>query len=473
MAQPDGTPHRRRASQSNPAIGVAAPSFASSFSSACSDSRKAGIAATDPLKRETPRSGEDDQLDGSQADAEFTSDEKRQLFLFWMAGLLNNSSYVIMIAGAKSIISGGVGLVFLAGTVPSVIMSMSAPYWFHKVPYGVRFCVAGVLMVASYCTVAFAPNKGVALIGVGFASMQSGLGEPSFLALSSWYPRKEAYLTAWSSGTGFAGVFGYGWICFIHTLGGLGFSATMLIANCLGVFWLVMCHFLIDRPPQVSWYSNKDDDELLLPGEVSDDVGLSAPCSTQREDEKAEVDAMSNKARLNFVCTRLWPYTIPLVIVYVSEYAMQSGAWAAIGFPVDDSDARDRFYLFANFSYQGGVFISRSSGLLFKATRPTLWLMPALQSALLVFFYTDAQYQYWYNWGLLGLCVCSGLLGGAVYVNALTLICSEIEVKYQEFSLTAVATAFSLGIVIANGFGLVMQCELYKVHHIGGAALDC
>ena len=62
-------------------------------------------------------------------------------------------------------------------------------------------------------------------------------------------------------------------------------------------------------------------------GEVPEDVGLDPPCTSQREEDKAEVDAMSNKARLKFVCTRLWPYTIPLVVVYVSEYAMQSGAW--------------------------------------------------------------------------------------------------------------------------------------------------
>ena len=51
-------------------------------------------------------------------------------------------------------------------------------------------------------------------------------------------------------------------------------------------------------------------------------------------------------------------------------------------------------------------------------------------------------------------------------MNALTLICREVEKKYQEFSLTAVATAFSLGIVLANGAGLLMQCELYKTHGI-------
>lgn len=44
----------------------------------------------------------------------------------------------------------------------------------------------------------------------------------------------------------------------------------------------------------------------------------------------------------------LWPYTVPLITVYFSEYAMQSGAWASIGIPdVADAKARKHFYSYA------------------------------------------------------------------------------------------------------------------------------
>ena len=62
----------------------------------------------------------------------------------------------------------------------------------------------------------------------------------------------------------------------------------------------------------------------------------------------------------------LWPYMAPLIIVYCAEYAMQSGTWTAIGFPVTDPDARHAFYEAANWCYQLGVFLSRSSGMLFQ-----------------------------------------------------------------------------------------------------------
>jgi hypothetical protein len=48
---------------------------------------------------------------------------------FWLLGLLNNSSYVIMIAGANEIDASAVGLVFLAAIAPTALVKLSAPYW--------------------------------------------------------------------------------------------------------------------------------------------------------------------------------------------------------------------------------------------------------------------------------------------------------------------------------------------------------
>ena len=49
--------------------------------------------------------------------------------------------------------------------------------------------------------------------------LQGGLGEASCLALTSYYSGRQV-ITAWSSGTGFAGVFGYTWVAALHVLGG-------------------------------------------------------------------------------------------------------------------------------------------------------------------------------------------------------------------------------------------------------------
>lgn len=48
---------------------------------------------------------------------------------FWLLGLINNSGYVIMMAEAKEIVPGAVGIVFLADVAPTMIIKVTAPYW--------------------------------------------------------------------------------------------------------------------------------------------------------------------------------------------------------------------------------------------------------------------------------------------------------------------------------------------------------
>jgi battenin len=169
----------------------------------------------------------------------------------------------------------------------------------------------------------------------------------------------------------------------------------------------------------------------------------------------------------------LWPYMVPLFAVYFAEYAMQAGTWTAIGFPVTSEEARRRFYLAANSCYQAGVFISRSSGLLFQAGRGALWAMPGAQCLLLAAFFWDAATHWWYNWLLMGPCFAVGLLGGAVYVNAFTLISREVAPELREFSLGAACVADSLGIAAADACSILLQGCLFRLNGLSGAAFKC
>lgn len=148
----------------------------------------------------------------------------RNLAAFWLLGLLNNSSYVIMLAGANSISSAAVGLVFLCGVIPGLCVKATAPYWFHRVRYSSRVVVAAGLMVGAYTTVALTSRRVAQLSGVLLASLQGALGEASCLALTSHY-NSRATITAWSSGTGFAGVFGWVLSCIaLFLLFGIAFG---------------------------------------------------------------------------------------------------------------------------------------------------------------------------------------------------------------------------------------------------------
>uniref|UniRef100_A0A8C3HFE4 Battenin n=1 Tax=Chrysemys picta bellii TaxID=8478 RepID=A0A8C3HFE4_CHRPI len=110
----------------------------------------------------------------------------RNLAGFWVLGLCNNFAYVVMLSAAHDILSqqgaldtngttqvgprGGAGLaVLLADILPTLLIKFSAPFYIHLL------CVPP---------------------GVVLASVSSGLGEISFLALTAFYPRY------WARGAG-------------------------------------------------------------------------------------------------------------------------------------------------------------------------------------------------------------------------------------------------------------------------------
>lgn len=148
--------------------------------------------------------------------------------------------------------------------------------------------------------------------------------------------------------------------------------------------------------------------------------------------------------------------------------------WSAIGLPdVADPAARRRFYSAANWCYQAGVFLSRSSGTVWRPGRRALWAMPAAQIALLIAFLVVAATHVWYDWGLLGASFGAGLLGGAVYVNAFTLIAREVEPQFREFSLGAASVADSAGIAVADVAAIFVQGCLFRVNGLDGADFKC
>ena len=157
---------------------------------------------------------------------------------------------------------------------------------------------------------------------------------------------------------------------------------------------------------------------------------------------------------------------------------MQSGTWAAIGIPnVHSIGDREDFYTFANWAYQGGVFISRSSSMLIPIRSIAfLWLMPILQCIMLIFFSAVAMMPnatWVYNWWLVAPCFFTGLLGGAVYVNAFTQIAVKTPPRLKELAIATASLADNVGIVASNVAGLAIQACLFKYNGIPDATIRC
>jgi battenin len=426
---------------------------------------------------------------------------------FFGLGLVNNAGYVIMIAGAKDLDSSMVGLIFLCSVFPSGCVKATGPYWYHLLSYRRRVILCSMMMALSFVVVGIGRTHEITaleLLGVSLGSAQSGMGEASFLALSSFFTPSSTALNGWSSGTGAAGIFGYAWVVFFSMGLQLDFSMTLYIATCcLPIAFHIIFAFVLRSPrPEEnralssSVRSNSkawgDDDQammgisqspmLMTPGEGegegegegygSDDIprnNRNSNSSDTKEVEEArmtETTSSLTSAQRFQLTLRLWPYMVPLALVYFAEYAMQSGTWAAMGFPVGSEAARKEFYQFSNWTYQAGVLIARSSGALWTPTRGKLWFMPALQCVFLAFSVANAYYMWWYDWSILLLCFLVGLQGGLCYIGVYSLIAIEVAPELKEFSLAAASLADSLGIVLADVSGILIQKALYSYHGI-------
>jgi battenin len=420
---------------------------------------------------------------------------------FWILGLLNNASYVIMIACAKNISEGGTGLVFLANVLPSLGIKLSSPWWFDRVGYNTRMMIATLCMVLSFLLIATSHafhqyKMEWQLMGVALASAQCGLGEASLLALAGkrdsqlhleQYPEsgtnidptepppKGQCLTCFSSGTGIAGVFGFFWKWFWNEWLGFSLSVTLWLAMSLAISYISVYRHTL-------WHDRHSENIMVVSAEEDIVVPLETQALKTSQEQRSEIpavtpiDEMNSWQRLHLVL-RLWPYMVPLFVVYVAEYALQAGTWTAIGFPLQDKEARDSFYEFSNWMYQAGVFVSRSSGTICTAPMWVLWLMPALQSINMILFSTVASHpdaSWIYNPTLLyPLCFYVGLLGGAVYISGYKRICADLPVAHREFSLSATSVAEGAGILVADILGLFLQSCLYQVNGLQGAVVTC
>lgn len=382
-----------------------------------------------------------------------------QFFHFLFHGILTNSIFVILNSVAKDIDASSVGLVYLANSAPVFFVKLLGTYFFHLISYRQRYLLCSLLFIASVTTVSYSisvsSNFNHALVGVALSSAAGGLGEPSTLALAT-YLDKKSLISAFSAGTGFAGVFGYLWTIFFKDFIGLDSSIVVGLAIIIPI--CLVLNYIILIEPKVLEKDNeiKENDEKDL---------LIQNSETKIETKQIKITFQD---KLN-IFIYLKSYMFILFLVYFSEYAMQSGVWATMGSPVTMRNSRDEMYIYANFLYQLGVLCSRSSSIFFQTTFRTNSFIPILQFILLVLFYLNGVYWYINSTFIqLVFCYIAGLFGGLVYVNTFILISKDINIpiELKEFSVSAANIADTVGVTTGDIVGLFIQGCLYGVNKV-------
>lgn len=380
---------------------------------------------------------------------------------FWLFGLINNSLYVVILSAASDLVGPSVpkALVLLFDVLPSFIIKLSAPFFIKSIGYNVRIFMLICLSFIGMVILSSVSNSKTLLykmLGITLASLSSGLGEVTFLSLTHYY--NKTALNAWSSGTGFAGIFGSfnfmvmtTWLSFSTktTL----FSFSVLPFAFLAVFWKILP---VVENVNDSYISNTDEH---LDEETTRFLdGVPKPTSI----------SLHIHSTLDRIKPLVFPYMIPLTTVYFAEYLINQGISPTLLFPLDETPFkhfRDIYVTYATL-YQVGVFISRSSAQLFRIK--LLYIPSLLQNINLVICIVQSLWMVIPSIYIMFLLIFyEGLLGGASYVNTFMLISEQVAFEDREFALGAVSISDSLGVGIASLFGMWMETSLckYQVSH--------
>ncbi|KAH9886380.1 BTN1 protein [Xylariomycetidae sp. FL2044] len=415
----------------------------------------------------------------------FRNPETSVIVAFWLFGLINNVLYVIILSAAQDLVGSDVpkGVVLLADVLPSFFTKLLAPYFIHKIPYWVRIIIfvagssIGMFMVALT-----PPDKsvGVKMGGIIFASLSSGAGELSFLGLTHYYGHMS--LAAWGSGTGAAGLVGAGLYVILTDWIGFSVKNSLFASAFLPVIMLLSFFVVLPRGPlregrKTEEYRPVPDEEDLeqddidhLPTQNAASSLLSpSPAVASTVPAANHEDAFAKfQTHLRRTKSLLFPYMLPLFLVYVAEYSINQGVSPTLLFPLDSSpftEYRD-FYPMYGFLYQLGVFISRSSIAFIRVRH--LYLPSFLQIGNLLLLTLHSLFDFIPTVYLVFLIIFwEGLLGGAVYVNTFAEIMENVPASEREFSLGATSVSDSAGICIAGFVGMVLEVRLchWQVRH--------
>lgn len=396
---------------------------------------------------------------------------------FFLFGLLNNSLYVVILTAALELLPQGVptGLVSFANIFPALIAKAIWPYLLRgEVRYTKRVWSCAALSFAGMLLVSFFPALVMRLVGISLASFSSGLGELTFLQLSTRYaPKAEGRRRRWDGlsaaqragaglETNFAGD-AVGWFASGTGAAGLVGAAAWWVVRPLGVQTGMAILSVLPGFMVLAYVVVLPSVQQLLGRNGGKAAGEYAPVSTEddaaeRNSEDREADATVDddedrehsttplaspqdiKVRLSFqekmslLKPMLQPYIIPLVIVYAMEYTINQGIAPTLIYPLPTPSTHPLlshiirkltdYYPLYQLVYQTFVFLSRSSISIFKLPaipRHLLWLPAVLQTTLLLVLMTESLYA-WFRASIASplvivlICI-EGLAGGSAYVS--------------------------------------------------------
>ena len=125
------------------------------------------------------------------------------IIAFFVFGFLIYAIYSLIISGAQDILAGTfvpTSAVLVANVGPYFLVTVVAPYFIQKISYFPRVLAIFCLEATGLVMVVASKKVAARLLGISLSSFGFGLGELSFIAMTSFY--HDAAVSAFSAGTG-------------------------------------------------------------------------------------------------------------------------------------------------------------------------------------------------------------------------------------------------------------------------------
>nr|CDS26974.1 battenin [Hymenolepis microstoma] len=269
-------------------------------------------------------------------------------------------------------------------------------------------------------------------------------------------------VSAWSSGTGAAGVVGalsYAamtslWspevvlrIITLAPLALLFFYFVVLKKPQNSVFQLTSSH--LTRVTQTSQYP--DSSEYGAPiRQSSNEEGADSPSNRQpllRNNDPLTVQISPSWEAKKRIFMDIFPLIFALALVYFFEYLINQALFELVYFE-NAGMTQAQQYRWFQVIYQCGVFASRSSLKLFKIHRT--WIMAVLQGMNFILVLVHVLRPYVVNISaFFSLIAFEGILGGLSYVNTFHRVLTMGNPNTREYSMSISAFADAFGITCA------------------------
>ncbi|KAH8985949.1 batten's disease protein Cln3 [Lactarius hatsudake] len=408
---------------------------------------------------------------------------------FFLFGLINNVLYVIILSAALDLVppSTPKGIIAFWNIAPSIVAKFSWPYILKgRIRYVRRLVGCCFLSVMGMIVVATSDGLSPRLFGIGCASLASGLGEVTFLQLSTTYhPPSVAGrgVGYFASGTGAAGLVGaFLW----WELRGLGVRIGVGLSSVLPFIIPLTYFLLLPRPDALSSLVFSDPEEAGLPSSEY------TPLPVSEEDAGGAVvgtaKALSLSDKWELLKPMLPRYMAPLFFVYLFEYTINQGVAPTLVYPISTPDSSPVFgrivhsirdyYPLWQLVYQSTVFLSRSSLSLGLPALPirAIPIPSVIQGLLLAILSSESALGYFPDALAPGLVFClisvEGICGGLSYVNAYFHAGLEpANAQERAFKMGAIGLADSLGILAASLVAMPTEVALCRAQVGRGRSL--